>query len=109
MAPENVERWKRGVKEKSDFQVGRGFTEHRRQKHELIVMDPNKVVTLCIFQNFIGEQAVDALITFPPRRLVMEIVRQTVKERPNTGIRKTFVIIMNILLAEKNWNTSILL
>ena len=80
-----------GVEEESDFDIflvslANLFAQHCRQKHEVIIMDPNEIVVVDISRDSGGEQ----LIGFPvcvPRGLVKgDFAWMIVKERPHDFI-----------------------
>lgn len=58
-----------GVEEETKLDVALGvadfFAEHSRQKHEMVVVDPDQIVVLYVLCDFLCEQTVGFLVGFP--------------------------------------------
>src|SRR5215472_14494116 len=98
MTAENLVSWKRRVQEKANSQIGCRNLQQRGQKHQLIVMNPNQIAVVCVFENLVGEFAVDVLVVLPPGGLVTQVVRKIMQQRPDARVGKTFVMRLDIFL-----------
>src|ERR1700722_5250232 len=76
MASENFVGGEGGMQEKSDSEVGSCCSQHRRKKHELVIVYPDQIALLHDLEHLFGESSIDVLIVFPPSRLITQIIRQ---------------------------------
>jgi hypothetical protein len=76
----------RSMQEETEFDVALGvadfFAEHSRQKHEMIVVDPDQIVVLYIFCDFLCEQTVGFLVGFPGGLVEGDLTGVVVEEGP---------------------------
>jgi hypothetical protein len=68
--------------------VSKLFSQHLRQKHQVVVVDPNKVAVLHILDDCLGEEAVDLLICAPRRLVKGNLAGVVVEERPQDRVCK---------------------
>src|SRR6266446_1260454 len=102
MATENLVGWKGCVQEKPNFEVGSRRSQHRGEKHELVIMHPDQIAFVHRLKHLFSEDSVYVLVMFPPSRFVTQIIGQVMKQWPDAGIGKTLVECGNFFLAEKH-------
>lgn len=60
-----------GVEEESELDVALGvsnlFSEHGRKQHEMVIVNPDKIIVLHVLGNGLGEQAVRFTVGVPGR------------------------------------------
>src|ERR1700732_2671402 len=72
-------------------------------------MDPDKVVFSRDLQNLCSKSSVNALIIFPPGRLIAKVIWQGMQQRPDAGVREALVEPGCVFFTQKNRDTAILL
>jgi hypothetical protein len=76
----------RGVEEETELDVALGvanlFTEHSRQKHKMVVVDPNQIVILHILCNLLCEQTVGFLVGIPGGLVEGDLTGVVMEEGP---------------------------
>lgn len=70
------------------FGVSNLFSQHLRQEHQVVVVDPNKVTVLHILDDCPCEEAVDFLICAPRRLVKGNLAGVIVEERPQDRVCK---------------------
>jgi hypothetical protein len=95
------------VQEKANSQIGGRNLQQRGQKHQLIVMNPNQIVVVSVFEHLLGEFVIHALVVLPPGGLVPQVIRQVVQQRPDARVGKTFVMCLDILFAKEHRDAAI--
>src|ERR1700756_822015 len=61
------------MQEKSNFEVGCSSSQHRGDKHELIIMHPEQIAHVQIHKRLFSEGPVYVLVMLPPGRFVTKI------------------------------------
>jgi len=62
------------------------LTEHLREEHQMVVMNPNKVTILHVLDNGLGEEAVDFLICGPGGLVECDLTRVVMEKRPEDRV-----------------------
>jgi hypothetical protein len=74
------------VEEETELDVALGvadlFAEHSGQKHEMVVVDPDQIVILYVFCDFLCEQTIGFLVGFPCGLVEGNLTGMVVKEGP---------------------------
>src|ERR1700730_4851328 len=90
------------VQEKSNFEVGSRGSQHRGEKHELVIMHPDQIALVHGLEHLFSEGPVYVLVMLPPGRFVTQIIGQVMQQWPDAGIGKTLVECGSFFLAEKH-------
>jgi len=83
MAAENFVGGKGRVQEKPNSEVGSRRSEHRGEKHELVIMHPDQIALVHGLKHLFSEGPVYVLIMFPPGRFVTQIIGQVMQQWPD--------------------------
>src|ERR1700694_856240 len=97
------------VQEKPNFEVGSRRSQHRGEKHELVIMYPDQIALVHGLEHLLSEGPVYVLVMFPPDRFVTQIIGQVMQQWPDAGIGKTLVECGSLFLAEKHRNAAMFL
>jgi hypothetical protein len=76
------------MQEKSNFEVGCRSSQHRGEKHELVIMHPDQIALVHILKHLFSEGPVYVLVMLPPGRFVTQIIGQVMQQWPDAGIGK---------------------
>src|ERR1700751_376272 len=96
------------MQEKSNFEVGSRSSQHRGEKHELVIMHPDQIALVHGLEHLFSEGPVYVLVMLPPGRFVTQIVGQVMQQWPDAGIGKTLVECGSFFLAEKHRDAVVL-
>ena len=81
---------KRGMQEETDLDVGLGLSnllsQHGRQKHQVVVVDPDQVAILDFASYRSSKKPVRFFVRVPCRFVEGDLTRMVVEERPEDGI-----------------------
>ena len=90
------------VKEKPNRKIGKYFSQHPWDQHQLVVVDPDNVSFLQSFSNYFAEFRIDRQVRFPKFITIRSVLREVVEMGPNGFVAKPFVKQFDLLLSEKN-------
>ena len=107
MTAENLVGGKGSVQEKPNFEVRSRGSQHRGEKHELVIMYPDQIALLYYLEHLCREGPVYVLVMFPPSRFVTQIIGQVMQQWPDAGIGKTLVEFGSFFSAEKHRDAAI--
>lgn len=89
------------VQEPADFHINLleygQVTKHSREKHQVVVMDPDDVASLQLLDKALGKQLVDLLVGGPDGFIKSRLTRMIVKQRPQNLVYKSAAISYGLL------------
>ena len=80
--PEHVRRREGSVEEEGDLGVRGCFTNEAGQQHQVIVVDPDQIARLEVFQHHVAKPLVGLDVGIPVGRIELEPRRELVEQRP---------------------------
>ena len=90
------------MQEKSHAGAHSRFPQGRRRQHEVVVVDPDKVVFLRGFRDHLGELAIHLLIGLPVLGIEIATRRHVVKQRPDDFIGEAGIKLCDIFFGERD-------
>ncbi len=79
------------MQEEADTIAHAAFAQHRRQRDQVIVVDPYRVARADQRHQLFGEQAVDAQIAGQMLAVVIDQVRSIVQQRPQRAVGEAVI------------------
>ena len=84
------------------FSDGICLLQHRRQQHQVIVVNPNRVALLWRWTSTHRRIAVDLQVLLPPFPLIAEFAGHVMQQRPQAGIGKPVIISLDLSLVQED-------
>ena len=96
------------VQKETDRDVGKLITDHLRQQHQLVVVDPHHVVLPQVLLRFLEELVVHLLVGVPHIVVVGGVLGEVVEVGPDGLVGEAFVVEVDLPLGQKDGGEALL-
>src|SRR5687767_7676985 len=95
-------RWKRNVQEETDFSIAHFFTQHSGQQHQVIIVYPDSIASLCNAQKRFAVNTIHFNIFIPVLFFIRCKRREIMEERPDGFIAEALVKPFHSIFGKKH-------
>ncbi|MNI40214.1 hypothetical protein D3C73_944270 [compost metagenome] len=97
---QQIGRWHRDVQEEADAAADAALAQHRAERNQVVIVDPDDVVFAQQRRQLVGEQCVDPVVGLAGAAVVVDQVQAEVQQWPQGAIGEAVVVAIHIALGQ---------